>query len=333
MDSSIFETLHQQGFVSSEHLVKIRDAEKNKLISVHWEIKTLLYLGVLFFSGGLGLLVYKNIDSIGHAVVLTFIALLSTFGFFYCTRKKQPFTFLKAESPHILYDYLLLLSCLLMVTFIGYFQYQYQFFGNRYGLASFIPMLLLFVSAYFYDHLGVLSMAITNLGAWLGMSITPLTLARNFDWNTEHIVYTGVALGTFLIVISLWSEWKNIKAHFAFTYFNFGMHLLLVSLLAGMFDMSNYYLLWFIGFVPACYFVYHRAVVEKSFYKLLFAILYGYVALSYVLVRWMSWLESKINDADVALIYLGFFYFILSAAGMVMLLHRMNKKFGADDRI
>jgi hypothetical protein len=67
-------------------------------------------------------------------------------------------------------DYILLLGCLLLLILIAYLQFQYNVFGNRYGLATFIPMVLLFISAYYFDHIGVLTMAITNLAAWAGIT-------------------------------------------------------------------------------------------------------------------------------------------------------------------
>jgi hypothetical protein len=100
--------------------------------------------------------------------------LISAGSFYYCVYKKQPFSFNKAAAPNSFFDYVLLLACLTFIIFIGYIQYQYKIFGDRYGLATFFPMLVLFVSAYYFDHLGILSMAITNLGAWVGLTVTPL---------------------------------------------------------------------------------------------------------------------------------------------------------------
>ena len=66
------------------------------------------------------------------------------------------------------------LAALLLLTFITYLQVQYNVFGDRFGLATFIPMIILFYCAYYFDHLGVLSMAVANLAAWMGIAVTPL---------------------------------------------------------------------------------------------------------------------------------------------------------------
>src|SRR5882672_2103524 len=77
MNPLLAEQLHAQGLLSDTSLEKVKAAEAGRLFSVHWELKTLLYLGVLLLSGGLGVLVYKNIDTIGHQAVLAFIAAVS----------------------------------------------------------------------------------------------------------------------------------------------------------------------------------------------------------------------------------------------------------------
>jgi hypothetical protein len=84
---------------------------------------------------------------------------------FYVLREKEALSRLtKVEAPTPFFDYILLLGCLTFITLVGYSQVQFTIFGQRFGLAVFIPMIVLFFSAYYFDHLGVLSMAITN---WL----------------------------------------------------------------------------------------------------------------------------------------------------------------------
>ena len=69
----IFEQLHREGLLSEASLNKIRIDEGTRLFSIHWEVKTLLYIGVLLLTGGIGILIYKNIETIGHTVILALI--------------------------------------------------------------------------------------------------------------------------------------------------------------------------------------------------------------------------------------------------------------------
>src|SRR5882724_9428826 len=110
MNLSLFERLNGEGLISNESLEKIKLQSGKKILSVHWELKTILYLGVLLLTSGLGVLVYKNIDSIGHMAVLIFIALVSASGYFYCFKNKPAFSTGKVESPGSFFDYILLLA-------------------------------------------------------------------------------------------------------------------------------------------------------------------------------------------------------------------------------
>lgn len=327
MNVQLFEKLSGEGLVSPESLQKIKAAEGKRLFSLHWELKTLLYLGVLLLSGGLGILIYKNIDTIGHQVILLAIAALCLGCFYYAKRHKPPFSWNKVLSPNGFFDYIVLLGCLLFVTFITYMQAQYNVFGTRYGLAAFFPMIVLFFSAYYFDHIGVLSLAITNFAAWLGVSITPYHIFSQNDFSSNRLIYTGLLLGVILIAAGLLSTKRNIKQHFSFTYHNFGVHILFIALLSALFVFEEMYTLWFVilaGVVTAIYFM---ALKNRSFYFLLITILYAYVGLTYVVMRFL------IGGSSIEGIYLALFYFIGSGIGVAVFLVRLNKKLKHHDSL
>lgn len=322
MESHLFEKLHTEGRLSDESMRKIEKGKGRQLFSLHLELKAVLYLGVLLLSGGLAILIYKNIDTLGHQVILLMIAAVCFGCFLYCFKKKLPYSYKKVLSPDSFFDYILLLGCLTFITFIGYLQFQYNVFGNRYGLATFIPMLVLFFSAYYFDHLGVLAMGITALGAWGGIVVTPARILRDNDFNSETIIITGVALGLVLISAGVFSATKNIKSHFEFTYNNFGTHILFLSLLAALFHFDTVYIILFLSLTAICYLYYKKAVKEKSFYYLLILSLYFYIALSYTVLT----LLLDIANMGIAAFYLSFIYFIVSAIGLILFLIKMNRK-------
>lgn len=321
MDIDLFERLQKEGAISAESAEKVRTVTASRLFSIHWELKTILYLGVLLLSGGLGVLVYKNIDTIGHQVILLAIALACGGCFYYSFSHKLPFSREKVPAPNGLFDYILLLGCLLLLTFITYLQVQYNVFGTRYGAATFIPMLVLFFSAYYFDHLGVLSMAITNLAAWMGVTVTPLQLLSANDFSSYTLIHTGLVLGALLIVAALLSYKLKFKAHFSFTYSNFGTHVFLIANLAGMFAAyDGLYGLWFLLLVAAVVFFYFQAIKQRSFYFVLIITLYAYIGLSFMIIRLL------IEMSDESGIYAGLLYFIASGIGSIVLLINLNKK-------
>lgn len=322
MNPPLFERWRADALISDASFDRLRSAEKTRLFSLHWELRTLLYLGVLLISGGLGILIYKNIDTIGHTAILCFIAAISMAGFMYCFKKAAPWSTAKVEAPNPYFDYVLLLACLAMVSFTGYLQYQYHVFGERYGLATFIPMLLLFAAAYYFDHLGILSMAITALCAWAGISVTPMRILQDNDFSNSNLIFAGMATGIGLLALAAFSRWRALKAHFWFTYTNFGMHLLFISVLAGSFVFDATFFLWFLALAGIAYYFFLQANKHRSFYMLLVLTIYFYIGLSATVLR----LLFEVMRSDMGGVYLAFFYFIGSAVGLVLFLIRMNKK-------
>ncbi|GGH03922.1 DUF2157 domain-containing protein [Mucilaginibacter phyllosphaerae] len=329
MEPDIYSKLHTEGYLSDASFEKIRQKQSNHLFSVHWELKTLLSLGVMLLSGGLGILVYKNIDTIGHQVILAFIALICIGCFTYCFKNKLPFSRAKVKAPNTGFDYILLLGSISMVTFIGYLQYQYTVFGLNYGLATFIPMLFLFYIAYYFDHLGILSMAIAALALWMGISITPKTLLAYGTFNSRDIILTYVLFGAMLLAAAYLTKRFDIKKHFKFSYHHYGVHVTFIALLAGYFEFYNEALsvLWIVILLALAAYILWDAYQEKSFYFILLAILYSYFALACLLTRMLF--ATMREDS----IYFLFMCFIGSAIGLIFLLININKNLKRDDHL
>jgi len=323
------QTLHileQEGLLDDAACSRIREDEASRLFSVHWHVKTLLYLGVTLVSAGFGLLIYKNIDTIGHLAIVIVIGLLSGGCFFYCIKNSYPFSRLKAASPGIGYDYILLLGCLLFITFLGYLQWQYLIFGFRYGLATFIPACLLLVTAYRFDHLGVLTLGLTLFASWLGLSITPLELLRYNDFSSERIIYTGAMLALIFTAVAWLQHRENFKMNFVFTYIHFAAHLAGISCLAGIFQL-NTSIIWIPLLGMAMYALHRYSKHEKSFYLLLVSLFYGYFGAGYLFVKLMSVMP------EVIAVYASFALFIGSSMWLIVYLKRTWKSFHRHDII
>ncbi len=316
MHESILRNLLQQEIISPEEAEKITLFESKKPFSLHWELKSLLYLGVLLLNIGLGFLIYENIDTIGHVVIIVLIGVISTACFWYAVRHRKPFSKEEIKSPTPYYDYILLLGCLSFLIMEGYLQYQYQVFGTRYGLATFIPMVLFFALAYWLDNRGVLSLGITALATWLGLTVTPQDLLSNNDFSSSAIVHTGVFLGVLLTVVPFLSERWGLKKHFSLTYLNFGVHILMISTLAGMMALEQSLLYFPLLCVVVGFYLWY-ARTRSSLYFLTVAVLYGYIGLTYMLI---------IHTESLNLFYSFYlFYFMLSCAGVIIFLTNYKK--------
>jgi hypothetical protein len=322
MDVRLFERLEREGLLSGDSLARIKSREKDRPVSVHWDLRTLLYFSVLLLTGGLGILLYKHIDTIGHATLVTLTGVLAGVCFYYCFKKCAPYSNGLVAAPNVWFDYILLLGCLLFLAFIGYLQYQYHVFGMRWGLATFIPMLFLFFCAYYFDHKGVLGLAIANLAAWMDISIAPLQLIRVSNIEDENTIVNGIILGILLHFIYLFSERTKIKPHFGKVYKNIGVQVLFISLFVAMAEFSDWYLFWFAVMMGMVAYHMKSAIAEKSFYFLVLTVIYGYCGVSYVVIR----LLSKLGYEHELAAYCIIIYFIASGIALVRLLMRFNRQ-------
>ena len=316
--------LQARGLLPPDQIATIAAADQARPFSLHYELRTLLYLGITLLAGGLGVLVYQHIDSIGHGFIVAAIAGLLAAAFTYAARHRAPFTWGMAPKASVGADYLLLLSCLLFVVLEGYVQYQYHVFGSRYGLATVVPALVFLPLAYWFDHRGVLAMGITALAAWVGLTVSPLSVLRDNDFWNDDIRTAAFGLGLALMVAGFYSEYAGRKAHFAFTYLLLGSNLALASLATVLVQLT-FHEQPFAGFGTAllmlglCAGLFWYARRTLSYWFLILAAGYAYFAVGYLLAQILMALPGEVVAPALT------FFFPLSALGVVLFFINLKK--------
>ncbi|TPG62315.1 DUF2157 domain-containing protein [Hymenobacter nivis] len=313
----ILADLQARGLLPPAQAAALASYEHQRPFSLHYELRALLYLGVTLLSGGLGVLVYQNIDQLGHGVIVAGIGILTVVCLGYAARHRPAFTWGQAPSPGLLPEYLLLLGCLLFLALEGYLQAQYQLFGTRYGLAAALPTVLFFGIAYGFDHRGVLSLAITALASWVGVSAAPLAAFTQYDFAAAALSIPAAGLGLGLLAVGLWSDVTRHKAHFAFTYISLGGNLALFALTASLF--SAYSLPHAVALpllLAVCASLVWYARRSQSYLFLLMGAVFGYIGVTYLLY--------EVLGTEIGFL-VGTLYFPASAIGVVMLLINMKR--------
>lgn len=315
---SILNSLSSKGIISDRQADAIASFENEKAFSIHWELRSVLYLGILLFSSGAGVLIYENIDTIGHQAIIAAIACITVACFYYTYKNSLPYSREQVHNPNKFADYVLLLGCSTFLGLEGYIQYQYNVFGTRYGLAVMIPTILFFFCAYRFDHRGALSMAITGLASWLGLTIAPLSVLSGNDFSDGKLIIPAIALGSVLTATGWISEEQNVKKHFAFTYMLMGGNLACIAAQIGLFSYDPKILYFVVG-LGLSYFFILRARQAQSLLFLLMGTVYGYSILTYVIFTNLG--------ADAA-VGLGIFYFFFSSIGVIYFLLNFKKFLG-----
>lgn len=310
----------KDGHITEEQSQSIESFENNRLFSIHWELRTILYLGILLLSSGIGILVYLNIDTIGHQAILAAVGLASAGCLYYIHKHKLPYTHQTVTHLSPFFDYVVLLGCLLFAVFIGYFQYQYSPFGDHYGILVFIPTIVSFYLAYRFDHKGVLSIAITGLASTFGLSVTPRQLIDGNDFSDLSVVFTALVLGVVLAAWAWYSDKKGIKKHFSFTYNNFALNVLCIAILAALFDQDLKFIS-LLALAGICVYFIRYALAQQSYLFLLLSVLYGYIGLTFMIF----YLLSKTDNMNEGIFMLGMMYVIASAVGVIFLFLNIKK--------
>ena len=315
----VLAALTEHGIPPDEQRAKIIEFEQQKPFSLHWELRAMLYIGILLLSSGLGLLVYDNFDRIGHGALLTAMAVGCGGCFFFAWRHRPDWTVDQTRSRSTFGDHALLLACLLFLTLEGYAQYAYTVFGTRYGLVTLLPALLFMPIAYRFDHRGVLGMALTALTAWVGVTVRPLELYVKTNFFNQSTVFSAIVLALVLIGGALLLERRRMKPHFTETYLTIAGNLLMVALLGGLFNFEGLRLWFALGLAGAGVAFDQLARRRKSYLFLLMSTVYGYIGITYLVFHYL--LGGFLSGSG-----LDYWYFILTGSLLITYLLRQLPK-------
>lgn len=316
MTNEIPNNLFEKGFITEDQHKKIDLITSGKIVSVFYELRTLLYLGVMLFTTGMGILIYENIGDLGHLISIIVLIILTMVCFWYTFKHAKPYTHAQVTSPTPYYDYVLLLGSLLFISVQGYLQFQYGILDNALEYSTLITATFFFFLAYRFDHLGILSLAITALASFWSLSISPQKWYSGDFFSESDLHITGIIFSSVVTGLAMVLDWKSVKKHFTFTYLNFCMLIFFVSNIVGLFDEGSYGI-YLLLIYAGCVFTWYMATRKKSFLFLLYAFVAAYIGTTYLLA------DTILDD----IIELWFFYSILSCGGFIFFIIKYRTYF------
>lgn len=302
--------LHSSNLITENQYSTLESILSKRIFSVHYELRIMLYFGVLLFTTGIGYLIYENIGDLGHIISIITLSMLTLGCFAFSFLKALPYSNEKIQSPIPYYDYAVLMGCLLFISVLSYIQFQYSIFDDSLELTTLITAVVFFFAAYRFDHLGVLSLAITALASFWGISVSPQKWYSNSFFETANLHHTALVFGAALTVVAMGLDKKGIKKHFTFTYVNLCSLIFLTGALTGIFINENSYFGYLLLLYAGCAFAVYYANQRKSFLFLVYAFVFGYIGTTYFLE------DFVLRDPYVWSLYLiascgGFIYFII----------------------
>jgi hypothetical protein len=319
MNEQFTQKLLEKQLISEQQHQEIKTYQSKNIFSVNAELLFLLYLSVILFTSGVGVFVYKNIDTVGHLAILGLNFILMSVCFFFCFKKAKGYSNQEVIFDNPIYDYVLLTGSILACIFLSYANYQYAIFDQEYQWVSLLTAILCFAVAYYFDNKSVLSMGITAITAFVGISITPKNFFQNDLYNNLSLIYSGVILSFLMLLWLEFSLKKDIKKHFYFVFSMFALHLAGVSILSGLFSNQ-----WYVFSLIAVFFGYYFIKLSYRFAAsslFVFAVIYCYVALNILIGKLL------INtDLFMMVVYLSPLFYIGSIVVFIKLVRDFNKK-------
>lgn len=228
--------LVEAGILPAEAAPRLLRVARGELVSVRAELRAILYLGVLLVMGGVGVLVEQNLDRIGPLAIAVGLGLAALAALGWVARLAPPFSWREAPSPHLGFDYLLLLGVLLAAADLAYVEVHFTPLGAHWAWHLLIVALLTALAAFRYDSRVVFSLSLSTFAAWRGVSAARLGQQVLWPWSRveDAVRWNAIACGVLFVVVGLVLQRTGRKAHFEPVATHLGWLLILFALGSGM---------------------------------------------------------------------------------------------------
>ncbi len=280
--------------------------------SVYLELNILLYAGVLALIGGLGWTVTTWSQQLGSLLILTLLSVLFCGSLWYSFTRAVAWSAEKVSSPNLIFDYVLYCGCLTWSVELGYIEKHFHLLGGQWDSYLLATAVLFGFFAYWFDNRFVLTLALSSLAGWFGLTISHWPAHQDAAYRQCALVYSATLMAAGLLL-----ERRGWKAHFLWTYLNIAANVLFWALLSGVFPAQGYWP-WIFGLVLACGTSLTWGLNRREFSFVAYAAVYGYIGVSSLLVR-------NVHDATP-----GFAYFVITGIGMLWLLVSIARRFGRE---
>lgn len=317
----VLQFLYERKLISERQFQSIKSYQSLGIFSIRQELLFLLYIGVLCFTSGIGIIVYKHIDSIGHLALLAGIVLLISGCYWMAYRNAPIFSVSETRFTSPLFDYAVLAGSLLVCTFFGYLQTQYEVLGADYSIAALLASGITLSAAFYFDNKSAYALGISAFATFLGIVVTPQAIINNQIYMHQWQTIAGLALS---LALSLWYEYAdrhNIKRHFGVVTVSFALHLTGLCCLKGLFE--NMWPFYIFLLAAAAYYFYLKSYELASTSLFVFTLLYGYLGMNIFLAKLIALIQVPFADI---IGFLSPFYILLSIWFFIKLTKRFNKQ-------
>src|ERR1700733_8871445 len=162
----------QQSKISPEQHAHLAGLSRGEPFSLFLELNVLLYAGVLAFVAGLGWTVSTWSEQLGDILILTVLSTILADCFWYCFSRVSAWSPAETSAPSPIFDYVLYLGSLIWSLELAYLENRFQVLSGRLDFDLLATAVLFFFLAYRFDNRFVLSLGLSSLAGWFGLTIS-----------------------------------------------------------------------------------------------------------------------------------------------------------------
>lgn len=313
---STHQKIFEDGILNQNQFDYLEKIDSNQIVSLYFELRSLLYIGVLLLTTGIGFIVYLNLGGIGHLALISVMIILEGVVFWYIHKHALPYSNSEQKSPTPYFDYVVLFGALLIISIFTYILIQYDLLELFLEWSSLISAIIFFYLAFRYDHRGVLALGITAFSAFWGLNLSMVDWASFEFHEMGQLYHTGIGVGLLLFLTGMGLKLKNIKIHFVFTFQNFGLILFFISITNALFDGYNWgFYAW--ASMLASLIISIASWKKQEYLFFVYSAIAGYIAFTRLLIEIANNMPFE----------LWFLYIMVSMAGLILMIERIiNRK-------
>ena len=253
------EQWREQGAISPEQHAYLASLSRGEPVSLFLELNVLLYAGVLAFVAGLGWTVTTWSQQMGDVLVLSLLSAILAACFWYCFSRAPEWSPAETAAPTAVFDYVLYLGTLVWGVELTYLESRFHVLSGQWDIYLLASAVLFFFLAYRFDNRFVLSLALSSLAGWFGLTISRWPSHQDATYRQCALLYCLlVTLGAVLL------QRRRLKPHFFGTYLNIAANVLFWALLSGVFKRDGY-TMWLFALVVACSVSLSRGLKRRQF--------------------------------------------------------------------
>jgi hypothetical protein len=299
-----------QGKISPEQHADLAGLSRGEPLSLFLELNVLLYAGVLALVGGLGWTVSTWSQQLGDVLVVAALSSILAACFWYCFSRARAWSPAETPAPSPIFDYVLYLGSLTWSIELAYLENRFHLLSGQSDLYLLVTAGLFFFLAYRFDNRFVLSLGLSSLAGWFGLTISHWSEHPDAAYRRYALLYC-LLVGVGGAVL----QRRGLKPHFFGTYLNIVANVLFWALLSGVFIREGYGV-WFLALLIACGASLAWGLARRQFAFVAYAAVYGYVGVSSLVLRGVRG-ESAILS-----------YFVISGVSMLVVLVQIGRRFG-----